>query len=919
MLKLNRFDVFVALLMLIAVSSCSIMEGDEDDGGEVSIPRIVSHEITGTGNSDGTNDLRIYLNFESSCEGRTEFNRKFTDANGSQNVMIGQEYGTSNSFVDDGEDLEDGQLNFGNTYVYTAITYCDDGQVSDPSSEYTVSTPGLIPPTTLQLEWDSTENAMRLSWPPSEMNNASYEIYRGNWDRYQQSFSGSSSIERYWNDANYTDEGVRPGDKTFYTIQVISDQWGYSKESERFEFGAIPVPVPQGVQANWSDEEPQSITITWSPLDDVDYYVVYRSLNSAEASPQLLDTVKGDDDGRPANYYAAPDTVYTDKDILWGNAYYYRVQAVYSRTGGEKSAFAEAIMGIAGRPPQPPDSGWVTQGLSSSYIDLVWNYVPGVTSYKIMRLQASAGADPEDATSYTQVAEFTEADMQSLEYTYGTNNSEGRYVDTDVLTGTKYYYRILSVGPFGDSDSGRIWEGWVGTLISPTSPAGLQVSDGLYSDAVEVRWNTAEQASAYRVYRNETGSSFTEDDAVSGWITDTLWVHEGTTAELSGGYYTVQAMHEGGGVSSFPDALAGSADPSSPSYADGPITTGPGSLQDVTGSVAIHAAGDINLLAGGTSFYLLLADADDADKRAKVMTASGSAMEWTNYSDYVSDSAVAGDELRGFYDGDFYLTYASAGDDETVRVKYWDNRWADAGAGALGTRPFVTRGTNSLWTVVWRTPNGGIIGSMFLNNGWTSASYWADNFYSTNQLEVDNEGGTIPVVAEESGGPGVLDVVFHKKDVTWQSAYGTFSAPGTGMLDFYGLEVDASGSPFFAYHSWTSGGDMAGFDIVNWDGSQWNSTGLSDALENVDFGMDIDMTEKSGSDIYAAVAYRTTDTRFNVQLWEYTSGTWQQKGPTVIEENAVGDVEVVLDSQGNPVLVYRMSADGEIRTRVYVP
>lgn len=53
--------------------------------------------------------------------------------------MIGQGYGTSNIFVDYGEDLEDRQLSFGQTYYYTAITYCDNGRVSDPSYEYTVS------------------------------------------------------------------------------------------------------------------------------------------------------------------------------------------------------------------------------------------------------------------------------------------------------------------------------------------------------------------------------------------------------------------------------------------------------------------------------------------------------------------------------------------------------------------------------------------------------------------------------------------------------------------------------------------------------------------------------------------------------------------------------------------------------------
>ncbi len=339
-------------------------------------------------------------------------------------------------------------------------------------------------------------------------------------------------------------------------------------------------------------------------------------MNSADASPQLIDTLKR----KPANPYLSPDTAYIDSDILWGNTYYYRVQAAFPESRGEKSDFAAAVVGIAGEPPVPPDSGWVTHGIQAEHITLVWDYVPGVTSYRIMRLQASAFADVADMSSYTQIAEFTEADMEQLKYTYSTGNSEGRYIDSDVLTETKYYYRIVSVGPFGSSEFSRVWEGWLGNLISPAEPEALQVSDGVYSDAVEVRWNAVEQASAYRVYRNESGSTYNADDAISDWITETVWVHDNTTEGLAdGGYYTVQAMHEVGGVSGFPEALSGSVNPSGPTYAEGPIPTGPGEFEVFNSSAPVHAAGDINLPANGCDLYLLPADADDTDKRANLM------------------------------------------------------------------------------------------------------------------------------------------------------------------------------------------------------------------------------------------------------------------------------------------------------------
>lgn len=915
MFHLRWFYSVFAVFLLFSAFSCSVLDGEGEEGGEVSAPRIVSHEIHGSGQSGGDNDLAVHLDFRSDCEGRVEFTRKSTDANGSRTDMIGEGYGTSDKFVDYGDGLDNNQLSFGRNYFYTATTHCNNGRVSEPSEEYTVSTPDLLPPQTAKVEWDSTEKVMRLSWTASELENPEYQVLRGVVQR--DSYHTSSSVADYLSEPRYVDERVIPGEEYYYTIRVYSTKWGYSEESIKFEPGRVPIAAPQGVEASWSSQNPEGIQITWSPVAEVDSYLLYRSLNSAAASPLLIDTLER----KHTNAYSAPDTAYFDTDVLWGNAYYYRVEAMNEEARSERSNFAEAIVGVAGSSPVPPDSGWVTQGLNMPNITLAWYYVPGVTSYRIMRLPASGGADPSDTSAYTQIAEFTEEDKAQLEYDYGTGNKEGRYVDYDVLTGTKYYYRIVSVGTFGSSDFSRIWEGWLGTLVSPAAPEGVRVSDGVYSDAVEVRWDAVGEASAYRVYKNETGDSFTNDDAVSGWITETVWVHDNTTAGLAdGGYYTVQAMHEDGGVSTFPAALPGSVNPSGPSYAEGPIPSGPGDLAESGSSVTIHAAGEINLLANGNDFYLLLADADDADKRAKVMTASVSNMEWVNHSDYVSDSTVEGSELRGMYSGSLYLTYTSVvGGEDRISVKYWDNRWVNANAGALGSNSFVTTGAHFLPTVVWRTPNGGVIGSMFLNNGWTSSSYWADNFYSTNQLAVDNEGGSIPVVAEESGGPGVLDVVFHKKDGNWQSAYNTFSAPGTGMLDFYGLEVDASGTPFFAYHSWTSGGDMAGFDIATWDGSSWSSSGLAGVLEDVDIGIDIDMTEKPGSDIYAAVAYRTSEIRYFVQLWEYTSGTWQQLGPTVVEENAVADVEVVANSQGNPVLLYRMSADGEVRTRVYSP
>lgn len=83
-------------------------------------------------------------------------------------------------------------------------------------------------------------------------------------------YEPAGSIANYVPEARYTDENVTPGEEYYYIIRVNTRKWGYSEESTKFESGRVPVPVSRGIEAVWSDQEPQSITITWSPPADVD-------------------------------------------------------------------------------------------------------------------------------------------------------------------------------------------------------------------------------------------------------------------------------------------------------------------------------------------------------------------------------------------------------------------------------------------------------------------------------------------------------------------------------------------------------------------------------------------------------------------------------------------------------------------------
>lgn len=209
----------------------------------------------------------------------------------------------------------------------------------------------------------------------------------------------------------------------------------------------------------------QQVTLYWNSVENATSYRIYRA-DSYEGSKKLLKAVN--------------TTTYTDTTAEEGKSYYYFVKA-YSGNFNMLSNYSEGYLAEIPVTPEGPANVKAVSGGGNATI--TWDAVEDATSYRVFRSTSLTG---------TRTLEKVRTS------TY--------YIDTNVDTGTTYYYWIVTYNADTGckSDYSSVSKVTVTDNFSETIEIG---SVSVLSTSVTLNWDIIPGATSYRIYRrNDDGT-----------------------------------------------------------------------------------------------------------------------------------------------------------------------------------------------------------------------------------------------------------------------------------------------------------------------------------------------------------------------------------------------------------------------------
>lgn len=376
---------------------------------------------------------------------------------------------------------------------------------SGPTRPMNVSASDGIFPDKVVVTWNEVTGA------------SEYEIYRLNNDYRPSSYDTPAAIvaTATWTDWEASETSVHR-----YWVKAVN-AFGESTLSDR-EYGSRIVPTapvaPTEVFAS-DGTDSDGILVTWNAVSEAASYQVYRNTSDhPDSSTRVANEVKGQ--------------FWVDNGAAFGVNYYYWVKAA---NGGGASVFSPVNRGHLSEPPEStlpatPLGISATQGSLNGAIAVSWYASSRAESYRVFRsLTDSVSTSEEVADALT-----------------GTN-----WVDSEAIPWTTRFYWIVASNDEGDSEYSAVASGYAKGV--PETPTSVVASDGLYSDRIEVFWNSAAGAATYTVYRNTVADGNTAVE-VAAEVGGSTW-NDTNVVIGSTYYYWVKSVNsEGEGDLSAPDS-----------------------------------------------------------------------------------------------------------------------------------------------------------------------------------------------------------------------------------------------------------------------------------------------------------------------------------------------------------------------------
>jgi hypothetical protein len=199
-------------------------------------------------------------------------------------------------------------------------------------------------------------------------------------------------------------------------------------------------------------------------------------------------------------------------DFVPGRLYVFRFD------GNALTLLADKPLTIAQALSIVPPENISAKSLANGHISLAWDKVGTETGYVIYRSESETGT----------YASAGKTDVTS-------------YIDTAVVVGNTYYYRISAVKNNIESGQSITVVSALAELISLASPEGLAVT-GQTENSITLSWQAVPDATGYKVYKGSGSGSVNEYVAETDSATYTV---TGLAANTSY-YFAVSAVHESG-------------------------------------------------------------------------------------------------------------------------------------------------------------------------------------------------------------------------------------------------------------------------------------------------------------------------------------------------------------------------------------
>ncbi|MEW5825736.1 MAG: hypothetical protein AB1778_02810 [Candidatus Bipolaricaulota bacterium] len=250
------------------------------------------------------------------------------------------------------------------------------------------------------------------------------------------------------------------------------------------------------------------ILVEWKPAAGASTYEVLRAERAGGAYEPVA---------------VASGLSFQDRDVETCTPYSYAIRSLNSGALGLETVSTPGYVGLV---PMPPTRIWTDGGTQAATVIVQWAPVEGATSYRLMRTQPMSDQPRVPAQQY---------DVYS--------GPEALFVDTDVVVGQTYNYRVFAENGCGKSELSPQAQGMAfydlppdPTRLSP--PSWFDATRGRPYGLVMVSWSTVRGAESYRVLR-ATSYRGTYEPVIE--TDSTSW--EDRDVVLCGDYwYRVQAL-----------------------------------------------------------------------------------------------------------------------------------------------------------------------------------------------------------------------------------------------------------------------------------------------------------------------------------------------------------------------------------------
>jgi len=296
-------------------------------------------------------------------------------------------------------------------YELTAVNLVGESNRSDEAC----ATPRALPTEPLNLTASPGDGQVILRWeaPASDGGYAiaAYKVYRST------APDGEILLISLGNVMTYTDSAVTNGQQYYYKVSATTTVGEGPLSAEASATPMNPPTVPSPPQSLVGVAGNGQVVLTWAPPasdggSPINNYTVYRgTVSGGEVSIGRMGII----------------LTFTDMGLANGQTYYYQVTAW--NVAGESPRSGEASAKPAGTPGQPTG---LTAVADSSQSTLTWTAPASdggspVTAYVVYRGTASGG-----------------------ESKLATVGNVLTYLDTDVVLGRTYYYRVSAVNAIGE-------------------------------------------------------------------------------------------------------------------------------------------------------------------------------------------------------------------------------------------------------------------------------------------------------------------------------------------------------------------------------------------------------------------------------------------------------------------------------------